>query len=123
MLDPAWTPAEATVRNGSVWGCHAQAVWANRTFDTFEATVTAVVDLGDDVDTVACCDHAERARSMSRTCANTGRGSPGVGPGVRCRVGRLGQGRSLREGVHEPCCVLCAVVERDSRGVDRAATC
>ena len=54
MLDPDWVPSDAEVRNGSVWGCLAQAVWALRTHDTFEDTVTAVVDLGDDADTVAC---------------------------------------------------------------------
>jgi ADP-ribosyl-[dinitrogen reductase] hydrolase len=54
MLDPAWQPADAEVRNGSVWGCLAQAVWSLRANDSFEATVTAVVDLGDDADTVAC---------------------------------------------------------------------
>jgi ADP-ribosyl-[dinitrogen reductase] hydrolase len=54
MLAPGWTPPEATVGNGSVWGCLAQAVWALRTTATFADAVVAVVDLGSDADTVAC---------------------------------------------------------------------
>jgi ADP-ribosyl-[dinitrogen reductase] hydrolase len=54
MLAPGWTPADATVGNGSVWGCLAQAVWALRTTATFADAVTAVIDLGSDADTVAC---------------------------------------------------------------------
>ena len=34
-------------------GAFAQAIWALRTFDTFADVVTAVIDLGDDADSVA----------------------------------------------------------------------
>jgi len=54
LLSPEWTPADAHDTNGSVWVCLAQAVWALRNHEGFEAAVTAAVDLGDDADTVAC---------------------------------------------------------------------
>jgi ADP-ribosyl-[dinitrogen reductase] hydrolase len=54
LLASGWTPEQSTVSNGSVWGCLAQAVWALRTTESFEAAVTAAVDLGDDADTVGC---------------------------------------------------------------------
>ena len=53
MLDPGWTPSDATLPNGTVWTCLAQAVWSVRRAARFEEAVTAVIDLGDDTDTVA----------------------------------------------------------------------
>lgn len=53
ILAPAWTPADATLSNGTVWTCLAQAVWAVRRTGNFEDAVTSVIDLGDDTDTVA----------------------------------------------------------------------
>jgi ADP-ribosylglycohydrolase len=37
-----------------VWGCLAEAVWAVRSTDSFEAAVIAAIELGGDTDTVAC---------------------------------------------------------------------
>ncbi len=57
FLDKDWSPSHdgrQDVGNGSVWGCLAQAVWSLRRNHTFEDVITAVVDLGDDTDTVAC---------------------------------------------------------------------
>jgi ADP-ribosylglycohydrolase len=53
VLDPRWTPQATRLPNGTVWICLAQAVWAVRTTDTFEAAVIAAIDLGGDTDTVA----------------------------------------------------------------------
>jgi ADP-ribosyl-[dinitrogen reductase] hydrolase len=50
LLDPVWTPDRPAPPNGSAMGALAQAVWAVRTHPTFEAAVTAVVDLGGDTD-------------------------------------------------------------------------
>jgi ADP-ribosylglycohydrolase len=52
LLDPDWTPDQAGPTNGSAMGALAQAVWAIRRHEDFEAAVTAVVDLGDDTDSV-----------------------------------------------------------------------
>lgn len=38
MLAPGWTPADTQLRNGSIWACLAQAVWAVRTTDSFGRT-------------------------------------------------------------------------------------
>lgn len=55
MLAPQWDPtASPEPRNGSVWGCLAQAVWALRHHDSFHDVVVAAIDLGGDTDTVAC---------------------------------------------------------------------
>ncbi|MGP6157753.1 MAG: ADP-ribosylglycohydrolase family protein [Vulcanimicrobiaceae bacterium] len=54
-LRPDWKPSDAgSLGNGSVWICLAQAVWALRHSDSFEAAVVKAVNLGDDADTVAC---------------------------------------------------------------------
>jgi ADP-ribosyl-[dinitrogen reductase] hydrolase len=53
-LDPAWTPAQAKQTNGAVWPTLGTAVWALRHFDSFEAAMTAIIDIGGDTDTVAC---------------------------------------------------------------------
>ncbi len=53
MLVPNWTPSDSNLPNGTVWTCLAQAVWSVRRAATFEDAVTAVIDLGDDTDTVA----------------------------------------------------------------------
>jgi ADP-ribosyl-[dinitrogen reductase] hydrolase len=54
LLSPAWTPEGDPHRNGAVWGCLAQAVWALRSTTSFEAALVTAVSLGDDADTVAC---------------------------------------------------------------------
>jgi ADP-ribosyl-[dinitrogen reductase] hydrolase len=54
VLVPDWNPSRPHPANGSVWGCLAEAVWAVRSTDSFEAAVVAAVDLGGDTDTVAC---------------------------------------------------------------------
>jgi ADP-ribosyl-[dinitrogen reductase] hydrolase len=54
ILDEAWTPGGDGLRNVTVWGCLAQAVWAVRSTDSYEDAVVAAVDRGDDADTVAC---------------------------------------------------------------------
>ena len=54
LLGPDWAPDQATVHNGTIWTCMAQAVWALRQGTTFSDVVTAVIDLGADTDTVAC---------------------------------------------------------------------
>ncbi len=53
LLSPTWTPEVGGPGNGSAMGAFAQAIWALRTFDTFADVVTAVIDLGDDADSVA----------------------------------------------------------------------
>jgi len=53
MLAPDWTPADTTLRNGTVWMCLAQAVWAVRTTTSFADAIVAAIQLGDDPDTVA----------------------------------------------------------------------
>ncbi len=53
LLSPTWTPKDGGPGNGSAMGAFAQAVWAMRTFDNFADVVTAVIDLGDDADSVA----------------------------------------------------------------------
>jgi ADP-ribosyl-[dinitrogen reductase] hydrolase len=53
LLLPAWTPKAGGPGNGSAMGAFAQAVWALRTFDNFADVITAVIDLGDDADSVA----------------------------------------------------------------------
>ncbi|SOC50269.1 ADP-ribosyl-[dinitrogen reductase] hydrolase [Blastococcus aggregatus] len=54
VLDPAWTPADATESNGAVWPTLGQAMWALRTGRDFAEVLRLVVDLGGDTDTVAC---------------------------------------------------------------------
>jgi len=54
LLHTSWEPFTSTVRNGTVWGCLAQAVWALRSTSSYEEAVVAAVNLGDDADTVAC---------------------------------------------------------------------
>ena len=53
LLAPSWTPAHGGPGNGSAMGALAQAVWALRHFDSFADVVTAVIDLGNDTDSVA----------------------------------------------------------------------
>jgi ADP-ribosyl-[dinitrogen reductase] hydrolase len=53
LLDASWTPSAGGPSNGSAMGALAQAVWALRTNDSFAGAVTAVIDLGDDTDSVA----------------------------------------------------------------------
>jgi ADP-ribosyl-[dinitrogen reductase] hydrolase len=53
LLAPTWTPESAGPGNGSAIGALAQAVWALRHFDSFADVVTAVINLGDDADSVA----------------------------------------------------------------------
>lgn len=53
LLDVAWTPAAGGPSNGSAMGALARAVWALRTNDSFAGAMTAVIDLGDDTDSVA----------------------------------------------------------------------
>ncbi len=53
-LAPDWTPDRATVSNGTVWGCLAEAVWSVRTSSSFAEAVVRAVDRGHDADTVAC---------------------------------------------------------------------
>ncbi len=52
LLDPGWAPNAAAPTNGSAMGALAQAVWTYRHHETFEDAVTAVVNLGDDTDSV-----------------------------------------------------------------------
>ena len=53
LFAAGWHPGQWTTSgNGYSIVCLAQAVWAVRTTDSFEAAVTAAVDLGDDADTV-----------------------------------------------------------------------
>ena len=54
MLAASWEPSQASLPNGTVWTCLAQAVWAVRTHrDSFNDAVTAAIDLGGDTDTLA----------------------------------------------------------------------
>ncbi len=53
LLDPAWTPSMGGPGNGSAMGALAQAVWSLRRHGTYEEVVAAVIDLGDDTDSVA----------------------------------------------------------------------
>jgi ADP-ribosyl-[dinitrogen reductase] hydrolase len=53
LLHPAWTPTADGPGNGSAMGALAQSVWALRRERTFAAVVAAVIDLGDDTDSVA----------------------------------------------------------------------
>jgi ADP-ribosyl-[dinitrogen reductase] hydrolase len=53
VLAPGWAPDRPGPRNGSVWTCLAQAVWANRHGSSFADVVTRAIDLGGDTDTVA----------------------------------------------------------------------
>jgi ADP-ribosyl-[dinitrogen reductase] hydrolase len=53
-LGPTWAPNQPHAGNGSVWGCLAEAVWAVRSTDSFDAAVIAAIELGGDTDTVAC---------------------------------------------------------------------
>lgn len=52
LLAPGWLPAHTDVGNGTAFVSLAQAVWALRSHDSYEGAVTAVIDLGDDTDTV-----------------------------------------------------------------------
>lgn len=54
ILTSRWAPGNGTPSNGSVWGCLAEAVWAVRSTDSYEAAVIAAINLGGDTDTVAC---------------------------------------------------------------------
>lgn len=54
ILTDQWVPGGARSSNGTVWGCLAEAVWAVRSTDSYEAAVTAAINLGGDTDTVAC---------------------------------------------------------------------
>jgi ADP-ribosylglycohydrolase len=53
VLDPSWTPADATEFNGAVWPALGSAVWALRTTYDFPEAIRAAIDLGGDTDTVA----------------------------------------------------------------------
>jgi ADP-ribosylglycohydrolase len=53
VLDPAWTPDDATESNGAVWPTLGQAVWALRNGTNFAEVARLVIDLGGDTDTVA----------------------------------------------------------------------
>lgn len=53
LLEPGWVPSPAAPSNGSAMGALAQAVWAMRSHSTFEQVLAAVIDLGDDTDSVA----------------------------------------------------------------------
>jgi ADP-ribosyl-[dinitrogen reductase] hydrolase len=53
LLAPSWSPSAGGPSNGSAMGALAQAVWALRTNESFAGAVTAVIDLGDDTDSVA----------------------------------------------------------------------
>ncbi|RFU21244.1 hypothetical protein D0Z06_12005 [Geodermatophilus marinus] len=46
VLDPGWTPADATGPDGAVWPTLGSAVWALRQGGGFEAVLRRVVDLG-----------------------------------------------------------------------------
>jgi ADP-ribosyl-[dinitrogen reductase] hydrolase len=53
VLSPSYRPgASDGPRNGSVWTCLADAVWANRQGRTFAEVVRLAVDIGGDTDTV-----------------------------------------------------------------------
>jgi len=56
LLSPEWAPGYRDApRNGSVWGCLAEAVWAVRLgAGDVEATLRLAIDRGGDTDTVAC---------------------------------------------------------------------
>ncbi len=53
VLDPSWTPEQATEGNGAVWPTLGSAVWALRKSASFEEAMRRVIDLGGDTDTVA----------------------------------------------------------------------
>ena len=53
VLDPEWTPADATEINGAVWPTLGAAVWALRGATSFAQVIRRVIDLGGDTDTVA----------------------------------------------------------------------
>lgn len=53
VLDPGWTPDQATEPNGAVWPTLGSAVWALRASSSFEEAMRRVLDLGGDTDTVA----------------------------------------------------------------------
>jgi ADP-ribosyl-[dinitrogen reductase] hydrolase len=53
VLDPDWTPADATEGNGAVWPTLGQAVWALRGATSLPEVLRRVIDLGGDTDTVA----------------------------------------------------------------------
>ncbi|HVV76405.1 MAG TPA: ADP-ribosylglycohydrolase family protein [Mycobacteriales bacterium] len=54
VLDPAWTPADATEPNGAVWPTLGTAAWALRQGWHFEEAMRHVIDIGGDTDTIAC---------------------------------------------------------------------
>jgi ADP-ribosyl-[dinitrogen reductase] hydrolase len=54
VLDPQWTPADATESNGAVWPTLGIAVWALRQGWSYADALRRVIDLGGDTDTVAC---------------------------------------------------------------------
>jgi ADP-ribosyl-[dinitrogen reductase] hydrolase len=54
ILDPAWTPSDATEPNGAVWPTLGTAVWAVRQGWPFEEALRRVIDIGGDTDTIAC---------------------------------------------------------------------
>ncbi|SNR31079.1 ADP-ribosylglycohydrolase family protein [Blastococcus mobilis] len=54
VLDPGWTPEQATESNGAVWPTLGTAVWALRHGRDFADAMRLVIDLGGDTDTVAC---------------------------------------------------------------------
>ncbi|MEI4273403.1 ADP-ribosylglycohydrolase family protein [Klenkia sp. LSe6-5] len=53
VLDPAWTPADATEGNGAVWPTLGQAAWALRGATSLPEVLRRVIDLGGDTDTVS----------------------------------------------------------------------
>ena len=53
VLEPDWTPEQATESNGAVWPTLGQAVWALRQGRSFAEVLRLVIDLGGDTDTVA----------------------------------------------------------------------
>jgi ADP-ribosyl-[dinitrogen reductase] hydrolase len=53
VLDPGWTPEQATEGNGAVWPTLGQAVWALRRGRSLAEVLRLAVDLGGDTDTVA----------------------------------------------------------------------
>jgi ADP-ribosyl-[dinitrogen reductase] hydrolase len=53
VLEPDWTPSDATESNGAVWPTLGQAVWALRHGPDFAEVMRLVIDLGGDTDTVA----------------------------------------------------------------------
>jgi len=54
LLAPTWEPSDASLPNGTVWTCLAQAVWAFRGARGFEHAVVRAIELGGDADTVGC---------------------------------------------------------------------